>query len=48
MVAGSLYTGAVDLGQGSDTVLAQMGAESVGVPLQQVKVVPGKISVTIR
>lgn len=35
----TLYTGAVDLGQGSDTVLAQMAAESIGVPFDAVKVV---------
>lgn len=34
-----LYTGAVEIGQGSDTVLAQMAAEAMGFPYENIKVV---------
>jgi CO/xanthine dehydrogenase Mo-binding subunit len=34
----SVQTGAVDIGQGSDTVIAQMCAASLGVPVDQVSV----------
>ena len=35
----TLYTGAVDIGQGSDTVLLQMAAESMGYRLDDMKIV---------
>ncbi len=34
----TLYSGASDIGQGSDTMLAQMAAQVLGVPISQVKV----------
>ncbi|MCL4442133.1 MAG: molybdopterin-dependent oxidoreductase [Firmicutes bacterium] len=37
----TLYTGAADIGQGSDTVLAQMAAEELGVDFAEVHVVSG-------
>ncbi len=38
----NLLTGVVDLGQGSDTVLAQIAAEVLGVPIEDISVVdPG-------
>jgi len=36
-----LYQGAVDIGQGSNTVLAQICAETLGVPLSRLKLVTG-------
>ncbi|MDT3697786.1 MAG: 4-hydroxybenzoyl-CoA reductase subunit alpha [Thermincola sp.] len=37
--AATLYTGAVDIGQGSDTVLCQMAAEAMGFVYEQMKIV---------
>lgn len=34
----TLYSGASDIGQGSDTMLAQMAAEVLGIPISMVKV----------
>ncbi len=43
----SLLTGVVDLGQGSDTVLAQIAAEVLGVPVEDISVVdPGDTDTT--
>ncbi len=36
----TLYCGATDIGQGVDTVMAQMAAETLGVKTEDVKVVP--------
>ncbi len=36
-----LYTGAAELGQGSDTVLAQMAAQRLGLALERIEVVRG-------
>jgi CO/xanthine dehydrogenase Mo-binding subunit len=36
-----VYTGAAEIGQGSDTVLAQMAAHYFGLPLEQVRLVRG-------
>jgi CO/xanthine dehydrogenase Mo-binding subunit len=41
-----LYTGANDIGQGSETILAQIAAEELGVSLDQVKVVAGDTQLT--
>lgn len=41
-----LHQGAVDIGQGSSTVLAQICAESLGVPLDQVTLVTGDTDLT--
>lgn len=35
----TLYSGASDIGQGSDTMLAQMAAEVLGTPLSMIKVI---------
>lgn len=37
----TLFTGAADIGQGSDTVLAQMAADSLGLDMEQVDLVRG-------
>lgn len=37
----TLYTGALDIGQGSNTVLAQIAAEELGVKLEDIRVVAG-------
>ncbi|MGI6317653.1 MAG: 4-hydroxybenzoyl-CoA reductase subunit alpha [Dethiobacteria bacterium] len=37
----TLYTGAVEIGQGSDTVLLQMAAEAMGYPLEKMRIVAG-------
>jgi CO/xanthine dehydrogenase Mo-binding subunit len=41
-----LYTGANDVGQGSDTVLAQIAAEELGIGLDRVRVVAGDTQLT--
>ncbi|MBK8175505.1 MAG: molybdopterin-dependent oxidoreductase [Rhodospirillales bacterium] len=41
-----LYQGAVDIGQGSNTVLAQICAETLGVPLDQITLVTGDTALT--
>ena len=42
----SLLLGAIDMGQGSNTVLAQIAAEELGVPLENIRVVSGDQGVT--
>lgn len=37
----TLYTGATEMGQGSDTTLAQVAAQELGVPLDDIRVVSG-------
>lgn len=37
----TLYTGAVDIGQGSDTILCQMAAEAMGYTYDKMKIVAG-------
>jgi CO/xanthine dehydrogenase Mo-binding subunit len=40
-----LYTNTIDMGQGSDTGMAQLAAEVLNVPTEQVKVVHGNTDV---
>jgi aldehyde oxidoreductase len=42
----SLHQGAVDIGQGSNTVIAQIAADAVGVPLDLVDLVPPDTDLT--
>ncbi len=42
----TLYTGAVDIGQGSDTVLCQMAAEAMGFTYEQMKIVAADTETT--
>ncbi|MBI4321759.1 MAG: molybdopterin-dependent oxidoreductase, partial [Chloroflexi bacterium] len=42
----TLYTGAVDIGQGSDTILAQMAAEAIGVNYEDIKMVTADTEIT--
>ncbi len=42
----TLYTGAVDIGQGSDTVLAQMAAEAIGINYEDIKLVTADTETT--
>jgi 4-hydroxybenzoyl-CoA reductase subunit alpha len=42
----TVYSGAADIGQGSDTVLAMMAAEVLGIALDQVKVVAADTRLT--
>lgn len=42
----TLYTGAVDIGQGSDTVLCQMAAEAMGYTYDQMKIVAADTETT--
>ncbi|MBI5441966.1 MAG: 4-hydroxybenzoyl-CoA reductase subunit alpha [Deltaproteobacteria bacterium] len=44
--AATLYTGAVDIGQGSDTVLCQMAAEAMGFVYEQMKIVASDTETT--
>ena len=44
--AATLYTGSVDIGQGSDTVLCQMAAEAMGYRYEQMKIVAGDTEIT--
>ena len=44
--AATLYTGATDIGQGSDTVLCQMAAEAMGYRYEQMKIVAADTEVT--
>jgi len=37
----TLLTGSADIGQGSDSILAQIAAEELGIPYEQVLVVAG-------
>ena len=39
--AATLYTGAVDIGQGSDTVLCQMAAEAMGFNYENMNIISG-------
>ncbi len=39
--AATLYTGAVDIGQGSDTILCQMAAEAMGYSYEKMNIVAG-------
>ncbi|MDP2644508.1 MAG: xanthine dehydrogenase family protein molybdopterin-binding subunit [Desulfobacterales bacterium] len=41
-----LLTGAAEIGQGSDTYLAQLVAEEMGVPLEDVQVISGDTGIT--
>ena len=42
----TLYIGAVDIGQGSDTILAQMAAEAIGVNYEDVRIVAADTETT--
>ncbi len=42
----TLYTGAVDIGQGSDTVLCQMAAEAMGYRYEQMKIIAADTQIT--
>ncbi len=44
--AATLYTGAADIGQGSDTILCQMAAEAMGYRFEQMKIVSGDTETT--
>jgi len=42
----TLYIGAVDIGQGSDTILAQMAAEAIGINYEDVRIVSADTETT--
>ncbi|TSA14263.1 MAG: aldehyde oxidase [Betaproteobacteria bacterium] len=42
----TLYNGAVDIGQGSNTILTQIAADALGLPLQQFNIVMGDTDLT--
>ncbi|HJQ60826.1 MAG TPA: molybdopterin cofactor-binding domain-containing protein [Vineibacter sp.] len=42
----TLYSGAVDIGQGSNTIMAQIAADALGLPLAQVRLVAGDTDLT--
>ncbi|MBV8408480.1 MAG: molybdopterin-dependent oxidoreductase [Alphaproteobacteria bacterium] len=42
----TLYNGAVDIGQGSNTILSQIAADAVGLPVHQVALVAGDTDLT--
>lgn len=44
--AATLYTGSVDIGQGSDTILCQMAAEAMGFVYEQMKIVAADTETT--
>ncbi len=44
--AATLYIGAVDIGQGSDTILAQMAAEAIGINFEDMRVVAADTETT--
>ncbi len=44
--AATLYTGATDIGQGSDTVLCQMAAEAMGYRYEQMKIIAADTEIT--
>jgi 4-hydroxybenzoyl-CoA reductase subunit alpha len=44
--AATLYSGSVDLGQGSDTILCQMAAEAMGYRYEQMKIVAADTEIT--
>ncbi len=41
-----LFTGAADIGQGSDTVLLQMASEAIGVPLNEIHLIRADTALT--
>jgi len=41
-----LFTGAADIGQGSDTVLLQIASESLGVPLKEIRLIRADTAIT--
>jgi len=43
----TLFSGAVDIGQGSNTVMAQIAADALGVPVSQVQLVTGDTDLTL-
>ncbi len=42
----TLYTGAADIGQGSDTVLVQIAAETLGLPYERIRLVRADTTLT--
>jgi CO/xanthine dehydrogenase Mo-binding subunit len=42
-----LFSGAVDIGQGSSTVMAQIAADALGVPVAQLRLVTGDTDLTL-
>ena len=42
----TLYNGAVDIGQGSNTILAQIAADALGLPMAQFRIVMGDTDLT--
>jgi CO/xanthine dehydrogenase Mo-binding subunit len=42
----TLYSGAVDIGQGSNTILAQIAADALGVPVAEIGLVTGDTALT--
>jgi CO/xanthine dehydrogenase Mo-binding subunit len=42
----TLYNGAVDIGQGSNTIMAQIAADALGLPVQEMRVVMGDTALT--
>src|SRR5690606_27983403 len=42
----TLYNGAVDIGQGSNTVMAQIAADALGLPVNSLRVVMGDTALT--
>jgi CO/xanthine dehydrogenase Mo-binding subunit/aerobic-type carbon monoxide dehydrogenase small subunit (CoxS/CutS family) len=42
----TLYSGAVDIGQGSNTILTQIAADAVGLPMSQFRLVSGDTDLT--
>jgi 4-hydroxybenzoyl-CoA reductase subunit alpha len=44
--AAILYIGAIDMGQGSDTALAQMAAEAIGINYEDMRVIAGDTEIT--
>jgi len=43
----TLFSGAVDIGQGSNTVIAQIAADALGVPVAQLRLVTGDTDCTL-
>jgi CO/xanthine dehydrogenase Mo-binding subunit/aerobic-type carbon monoxide dehydrogenase small subunit (CoxS/CutS family) len=42
----TLFTGALDIGQGSNTIMAQIAAEALGVPASRIRLVTGDTDLT--
>jgi CO/xanthine dehydrogenase Mo-binding subunit len=42
----TLYSGALDIGQGSNTIMVQIAADAVGLPVEQFKLVTGDTDLT--